>query len=210
TEKVSWKKLLAYKQTWALIACKFFPDPIWYFYLTWLPDFFNSNESLDQKLDLKNIGIPFLLIYLISDAGSIFFGWLSSKFISKGWEIGKARKTTMLICALSVTPIVFASTTNSIYVAVALIALATAAHQGWSTHVYTMGSDLFPKSNVSSVIGIGGTFGAISGILLASTAGLIRVKFGYVPLFMMASVNYLLALGIVQLLIPTWERIKTE
>lgn len=206
--KVSWKNLLKYKQTWALIACKFFPDPIWYFYLTWLPDFFNSSESLDQKLDLKNIGIPFLLIYLVSDVGSIFFGWLSSQFINIGWKVGRARKTTMLICALCVVPIFFASITNNIFIAVALIALATAAHQGWSAHVYTMGSDLFPKSNVSSVIGIGGMFGAVSGIALASTAGLIRVKFGYLPLFIMAGTNYLLALAIVQYLLPKWERIK--
>jgi len=206
--KVSWKKLLTYRQTWALIACKFFPDPIWYFYLTWLPDFFNSSESLDQKLDLKNIGIPFLMIYLISDAGSIFFGWLSSRLIKQGWEVGQARKLTMLICALCVVPIFFASITSNIYIAVGLIALATAAHQGWSTHVYTMGSDLFPKNNVSSVIGIGGTFGAISGILLASTAGIIRVKFGYLPLFIMAGTNYLLALVIVQVLLPQWNQIK--
>lgn len=207
-KKVSWGKLLTYKQTWAVVAAKFFPDPIWYFYLTWLPDFFNSSESLDQKLDLKNIGIPFLIIYLISDFGSIFFGWLSSKFINLGWNVGRARKTTMLICALCVVPIFFASITNNIFIAVALIALATAAHQGWSAHVYTMGSDLFPKSNVSSVIGIAGTFGAVSGILLASTSGLIRVKFGYLPLFIMAGTNYLVALAIVQLLLPKWERIK--
>jgi ACS family hexuronate transporter-like MFS transporter len=206
--KVSWAKLLTFKQTWAVAVCKFFPDPIWYFYLTWLPDFFNSSESLDQKLDLKNIGLPFLLIYLVSDFGSIFFGWLSSKLISMGWEVGRARKTTMLICALCVVPIFFASITNNIFIAIGLIALATAAHQGWSAHVYTMGSDLFPKSNVSSVIGMGGMFGAVSGILLASTAGIIRVKFGYLPLFIMAGTNYLLALGIVQLLLPKWEQIK--
>jgi MFS transporter, ACS family, hexuronate transporter len=207
--KISWRKLLDYKQTWALIACKFFPDPIWYFYLTWLPDFFNSSESLDQKLDLKNIGVPFLLIYFISDVGSVFFGWLSSQFIKRGWEVGRARKTTMLICAISVTPIFFASITDSIYIAIALIAVATAAHQGWSTHVYTMGSDLFPKSNVSSVIGMGGTFGAVSGIILASTAGLIRVKFGYLPLFIMAGTAYLFALAIVQVLLPKWEPVKS-
>ncbi len=207
-EKISWSKLLTFKQTWALIACKFLADPIWYFYLTWLPDFFNSNESLDHKLDLKNIGIPFFVIYMVSDFGSILFGWLSSKFIAMGWSVGKARKTTMLICALSVVPIFFASITNNIYIAVALIALATAAHQGWSTHVYTMGSDIFPKSNVSSVIGIGGMFGAVGGIILASTSGIIRVKFGYLPLFIMAGTNYLLALGIVQFLLPKWQRIK--
>jgi MFS transporter, ACS family, hexuronate transporter len=192
-----------------LVVCKSLADPIWFFYLTWLPDFFNSSESLDQKLDLKNIGIPFLVIYLVSDMGSIFFGWLSSKFVSMGWEVGRARKTTMLLCGLCVVPIFFASITNNIYIAVGLIALATAAHQGWSANVFTMGSDMFPKNTVSSVIGIGGMFGALGGIILASTAGIIRVKFGYLPLFIMAGVNYLIALGIVQLLIPKWQRIAS-
>jgi MFS transporter, ACS family, hexuronate transporter len=206
--KVSWAKLLTYRQTWALVVCKFMADPIWYFYLTWLPDFFNSSESLDQKLDLKNIGIPFLLIYLISDVGSIFFGWLSSSLINRGWNVGQARKTTMLLCGACVVPIFFASLTHNLYLAVALIALATAAHQGWSANVYTMGSDLFPKSSVSSVIGMGGMFGSIGGIILASSAGLIRVKFGYLPLFIIAGANYLLALGVVQILIPKWQRIS--
>jgi len=201
---------MSYKQTWAVIACKFFPDPIWYFYLTWLPDFFNSSEALDHKLDLKNIGLPFLIIYLVSDMGSIFFGWLSSRLIQHNWTVGRARMTTMLICALCVVPIFVASITHNLYLAIAVIALATAAHQGWSTHVYTMGSDLFPKQNVSSVIGIGGTFGAISGILLASTAGLIRVKFGYFPLFVLAGISYLIALSIVYWLVPNWEKIKTD
>ncbi len=208
--KISWAKLLTFKQTWALVVCKFLADPIWYFYLTWLPDFFNSSESLDQKLDLKNIGVPFLLIYLISDVGSIFFGWLSSFFINRGWNIGKARKTTMFLCGLCVVPIFFASLTHNIYLAVALIALATAAHQGWSANVYTMGSDLFPKNTVSSVIGMGGMFGSVGGIILASTAGLIRVKFGYLPLFIMAGINYLLALAIVQLLIPKWQAVSEK
>jgi len=208
--KISWAKLLTYKQTWALMVCKFMADPIWYFYLTWLPDFFNSSESLDEKLDLKNIGIPFLLIYLISDAGSIFFGWLSSTLINRGWNVGQARKMTMLLCGLCVVPIVFASLTHNIYLAVVLIALATAAHQGWSANVYTMGSDLFPKNTVSSVIGMGGMFGSVGGILLASTAGLIRVKFGYLPLFIIAGVNYLLALGVVQMLLPQWQRVSLD
>jgi len=208
TEKISWAKLLTYKQTWALVVGKFMADPIWYFYLTWLPDFFNSNEALDQKLDLKNIGLPFLIIYAVSDLGSIFFGWLSSKFVRLGWQVGNARKATMLICGLCVTPIFFASLTHSVFTAVFLIALATAAHQGWSANIYTMGSDMFPKSSVSSVIGIGGMFGAVGGILLASTAGLIRVKYGYLPLFIMASSNYLIALAIIHFLIPKWNRIS--
>jgi len=209
-QKVSWLHLLRYRQTWALAVCKFLADPIWYFYLTWLPDFFNSNEALTQKLDLKNIGISFLFIYIVSDAGSVFFGWLSSWFVKQGWEVGKARKTTMLICACCVIPIVFASVTESVYIAVALIALATAAHQGWSANVYTMGSDLFPKSSVSSVIGMGGMFGAVSGIALAASAGLIRVKFGYLPLFIMAGANYLLAWLIMNFLLPRWEAINTQ
>ena len=204
---VSWRQLLTHRQTWALAVCRFLADPIWYFYLTWLPDFFNSGESLDQKLDLKSIGLPFLIIYLVSDAGSIFFGWLSSRLIAGGWAVGKARKFTLLLCALTVVPIYFASSTGSLYVAVALISLATAAHQGWSANIYTMGSDLFPKNSVSSVIGIGGMFGAIGGILLAASAGVIRVKFGYTPLFLIAGSSYLLAWVILNLLVPEWRSI---
>jgi ACS family hexuronate transporter-like MFS transporter len=206
--KISWSKLLTFRQTWAIVVCKFLADPIWYFYLTWLPDFFNSNEALDQKLDLKNISLPFLVIYLFSDAGSVFFGWLSSRFIGLGWTVAKARKTTMLICALCVTSIFLASTTHSIFVAVALVALATAAHQGWSANVYTMSSDMFPKSAVSSVMGIWGMFGAISGIALAASAGVIRVKFGYLPLFILASSSYLVAWLIMTRLVPDWKRVK--
>ncbi len=209
-QKVSWGKLLTFRQTWAIVVCKFLADPIWYFYLTWLPDFFNSNEALDQKLDLKNISLPFLVIYLVSDAGSVFFGWLSSNFITNGWSVNRARKTTMLICAACVTPIFFASTTHNIFVAVAFISLAAAAHQGWSANVYTMSSDLFPKSAVSSVMGIGGMFGAVGGILLAASAGIIRVKFGYLPLFILASSSYLVAWFILLRLAPTWQRIKIK
>lgn len=208
TEKISWFSLLGHKQTWALVFCKFLADPIWFFYLTWLPDFFNSSESLDQKLDLKFIGIPFLVIYLVSDVGSIFFGWLSSNWISKGWTVNRARKTTLLLCALCVTPIFFASITHSIFVAVTLISLATAAHQGWSANVYTMSSDMFPKRAVSSVMGFASMFGAIGGILLAATAGIVRVKFGYVPLFILASSNYLIAWLILTQLVPDWKRVE--
>ena len=208
--KMGWAKLLTYKQTWAIAAGKFLADPIWYFYLTWLPDFFNSGEALDQKLDLKNIGLPFIIIYSVSDIGSIFFGWLSSKFIKIGWETGRARKTTMFICAVCVVPIFFASQTHNFYLAVALISLATAAHQGWSANIYTMGSDLFPKSKIASVMGIGGMFGATGGILLAAFAGLIRVRYGYVPLFIIAGSAYIVALLLIQVLVPNWKKINVE
>jgi MFS transporter, ACS family, hexuronate transporter len=205
--KIPWIKMLGYRQTWALMIGKFMADPIWWFYLTWLPDFFNTNEALDQKLDLKTIGIPFLIIYLVSDVGSVFFGWLSTQFMKNGWSLNKARKTTMLICALCVVPIFFASITNNIYIAIALISLAASAHQGWSANLYTFGSDLFPKNMVASATGIGGMAGAIGGVGFAAASGLIIAKIGYFPLFMIASVAYLIALGIIQLIMPRLEPI---
>jgi MFS transporter, ACS family, hexuronate transporter len=207
-KKMSWVQLLGYRQTWAMIVGKFMADPIWWFYLTWLPDFFNSNESLDQKLDLKTVGIPFLVIYIISDGGSIFFGWLSSRFMQAGWSLNRARKTTMLICALCVVPIFFAAQTHSIYIAIALISLATAAHQGWSANIYTFASDLFPKNAVASVTGIGGMFGALGGIILSAIAGPIRVNFGYTPLFLIAGSSYLIALGLINWLTPKMDPVK--
>ncbi|GAB2764116.1 MFS transporter [Rhabdobacter roseus] len=207
-DRIPWIKMLSYRQTWALMVGKFMADPIWWFYLTWLPDFFNSNDALDQKLDLKTIGVPFLIIYLVSDVGSVFFGWVSSKFMQMGWSLNKARKVTMLICAVCVVPIFFASLTNSVYVAVAIISLAASAHQGWSANLYTFGSDLFPKSMVASATGIGGMAGAIGGTLFAAASGLIIARFGYVPLFTIASVAYLLALGIIQLILPRLEPVK--
>lgn len=208
--RVSWGRLLGYKQTWAFAVGKFMADPIWWFYMSWLPDFFNSNDALDQKLDLKSFGIPFLIIYVVSDAGSIFFGWLTTQFMNLGWSANRARKTTMLICALCVVPIFFAAQTSSLTVAIALIAVATAAHQGWSANMYTFASDLFPKNVVASVTGIGGMFGAVGGILLALLAGRIITAFGYLPMFIIASCAYLIALGIIHLILPRLEPIKTE
>lgn len=208
--KVSWSKLLSYKQTWSFAIGKFMTDPIWWFYMTWLPDFFNSNDSLDQRLDLKSFGIPFLIIYIVSDAGSVFFGWLSTQFMNLGWTANRARKTTMLICALCVVPIFFAARTSSLSLAIALISVATAAHQGWAANMYTFASDLFPKSVVASVTGIGGMFGAVGGILLALLAGRIITAFGYLPMFIIAGCAYLIALAIIHLVLPKLEPVSVE
>ncbi|GAB2589132.1 MFS transporter [Spirosoma areae] len=208
--KVSWGRLLGYKQTWAFAVGKFMADPIWWFYMSWLPDFFNSNDAFDQKLDLKSFGVPFLIIYVVSDAGSVFFGWLSTQLMNRGWSANRARKTTMLICAVCVVPIFFAAQTSSLTVAIALIALATAAHQGWSANMYTFASDLFPKSVVASVTGIGGMFGAVGGILLALLAGRIITAFGYLPMFIIASCSYLIALIIIHLVLPKLEPVRAE
>jgi len=208
TKKVPWKSLWKHKQTWAFASGKFLTDPVWYLYLTWLPDFFNSNEALDTKLDLKSISMPFLIIYLVSDGGSVFFGWVSSYLIKRGYTVSRARKTTMFICAICVVPIFFASMTHSLYVAVALIALAAAAHQGWSTNLYTTVSDMFPPQAVSSVTGIGGMFGAIGGMVIAGLTGIIRTNFGYLPLFIMAASAYLIALLIIHLLVPNMKKVS--
>ncbi len=206
---VKWGQLLPYKATWAFGTAKFLTDAVWWFYLTWLPSFFNDNAALTTKLDLKSVGIPFIVIYLVSDGGSIFFGWLATKFIGLGWTVNRARKTTMLICALCVVPIFFASMTSSIVLAIALISLATAAHQGWSANLFTTVSDMFPKRAVGSVTGIGGMMGGIGGALLAAFAGkLIATTGSYLPLFIFASCAYLIALLIVQILVPKLEPVK--
>jgi ACS family hexuronate transporter-like MFS transporter len=206
--RVPWRILLQHKQTWAFAVCKFMTDAVWWFYLTWLPTFFNSNPAFDTKLDLKQVTTPFLVIYLVSDFGSIFFGWLATRFIQLGWSVNKARKVTMLICALCVVPIVFASMTDSIVVAIALIALATAAHQGWSANLFTTVSDQFPRRAVGSVVGIGGLAGGLGGALFAAKTGFIINTGGYVPLFAIAATAYLAALVVLQVLAPKLETVK--
>lgn len=206
--RVPWRVLLGYKATWAFAICKFMTDAVWWFYLTWLPTFFNSNPAFTTKLDLKQVGIPFLVIYLVSDFGSIFFGWLATKFIFMGWSVNKARKVTMLICAVCVVPIIFASITSNIVIAIGLIALATAAHQGWSANLFTTVSDQFPRRAVGSVVGIGGLAGGLGGALFAAKTGFIINTGGYVPLFAIAATAYLLALLILQILSPKLETVK--
>lgn len=204
---VKWRNLIGYRATWAFAIPKFMTDAIWWFYLTWLPTFFNDNAAFTTNLDLKQVGIPFLVIYLISDGGSIFFGWLATKFIGMGWSVNKARKVTMGICAACVVPIVFASMTSNITIAIALIALATAAHQGWSANLFTTVSDQFPRRVVGSVVGIGGLAGGLGGALLAAKVGFIINNGGYVPLFAIAASAYVLALLVLHTLSPRLDTV---
>lgn len=206
----TWFRLLTYRQTWAFVTGKVFSDPIWWFYLTWLPDFFNSNASFTQKLDLKTVGVLFLIIYLVSDLGNIIFGWLSSHWIRRGWSPNRARKTTMLVCALCVTPVFFASVTTDYRIAIGLIALATAAHQGFSVNNFTIISDVFPKQVIGSVVGIGGLLGSLVSGLFAVATGVLIARVGYIPLFIFVSTGYLMALGIIQLLLPKLERVRFD
>src|SRR5262249_15230770 len=155
--RVPWRSLLPYRQTWAFAIGKFMTDPIWWIYLFWLPDFLKKSYGID----LKSIGLPLITVYLIADIGSVAGGWMSSCLIKRGVSINRASKTAMLICALAVVPVVFAAKASNVWVAVLLVGLAAAAHQGWSANIFTTSSDMFPRKAVGSVVGIGGMAGAV-------------------------------------------------
>ncbi len=202
TQKVAWRRLFPHRQTWAFGIGKFLTDPIWWVYLFWLPDFLKKQHGLD----LKTFGIPLAVIYIIADVGSIGGGYISGALIKRGWSINRSRKTAMLICALAVVPIVFASITSHLWVAVILIGIAAAAHQGWSANIFTISSDMFPKQAVGSVVGIGGMMGAVGGMIISPLVGYILDRTGsYVPIFIIAASAYLVALLIIHLLAPKLE-----
>jgi len=197
--KLPWSQLLRHRQTWAFVVAKFMTDPIWWFFLFWLPSFLNSQYGLS----LTALGPPLVVIYLMADVGSVAGGWLAGRFLKRGWSVNRSRKTAMLICALAVVPIVFASRGHGLWVTVTLIGLATAGHQGWSANVFTLTSDLFPRSTVASVVGLGSVAGAGAGALISIVVGLLLQYTGsYVPVFIMAGSAYLLALVIVHGLVP--------
>jgi len=200
--KIKWSALLPHRQTYTFVVGKFLTDPIWWFYLFWVPDFLQRQHDLA----LMNIGIPIMVIYLISDVGSVAGGWLSSALINHGSSVNAARKITMLVCALCVTPIVFAYRIQSLPGAVLLIGLAAAAHQGFSANLYTLTSDMFPARAVGSVVGIGGMAGAIGGMLIAEVVGhALQWTGSYMIPFVMAGSAYLIALFLIQILAPKLE-----
>lgn len=200
--RVPWARLIWYRQTWAYAAAKFLTDPIWWLYLFWMPDFFSRNYGLS----LLELGPPIIIVYMIADIGSVGGGWLSSTLIRRGWTVNASRKTAMLICAIAVVPIVAAARVHSLWAAVALISLATAAHQGWSANTFTLATDLFPRQAVGSVVGLGGMAGAVGGMLIAKLTGyVLQLTGSYVTVFMIAGAAYLTALVIVQILSPKLE-----
>ena len=198
-ETIPWSRLLGKRETWAYALGKFLIDPIWWFFLFWLPGYLFERYDMD----LKTFGLPLAAIYLISDFGSIAGGWMSSRLIKAGRTPNFARKITMLLCALCVLPIWFAQSLDSVWTAVLVIGLATAAHQAFSANLYTLPSDLFPRSAVGSVVGIGGTVGAIGGMGMALFTGYILDRTGsYELLFAICASAYLVALLVIQLLTP--------
>jgi len=207
TQKIPWVRLLPHRQTWAFILGKFITDPIWWFYLFWVPDFLQRQHGLA----LLQIGPPIVVIYLLADVGSIGGGWLSSSLIRRGHSINASRKFAMLICAISVLPIVFAPRLASTWSAVFVIGLAAAAHQGFSANIFTLTSDMFPAKAVGSVVGLGGMAGAVGGMLIAKfVAHVLQLTGSYAIPFAIASSAYLIALAIIHALAPRLEPVQLD
>ena len=208
---IKWLELFKIKQTWAFIFGKLFTDPIWWFFLFWLPSYFATTFDLD----LKKPSIHLAIVYTCTTVGSIGGGYLSGYLIKKGWTVFKARKFAMLIFALLVLPIMLAQFTKNVWVAVALISLAAAAHQAWSANIFTTVSDMFPKSAISSVVGIGGMAGSVGGILFPILVGYLldhykalgNIGTGYNILFMVCGSSYLLGWISMQLFAPKMEKV---
>jgi ACS family hexuronate transporter-like MFS transporter len=199
-QRIPWKKVFPVKETWAFAVAKL-TDAAWWFYLFWGGLFLHA----EFNLQLKGLALPLIIIYLMADAGSVLGGWLSSKFIKRGWPINRSRKTTLLICAVVILPVVFATQTDNQWVSVVLIGLAASGHQAWSANVFTLVSDVFPKKATASVVGIGGMVGSLASI--AANFGLGHVldnsgKIGYTFAFLIAGSMYLICLLVVHLIMP--------
>ncbi len=206
-EKIGWIKLLGYRETWAFALGKFLIDPIWWLFLFWTPDFLAKTYDLD----LKSFGPPLVAIYLISDIGSVAGGWSSSKLMRRGYSANFARKIVMLVCAFLVMPIFFAQYVDNLWLAVGIVGLATAAHQAFSANLYTIPSDMFPRGAVGSVVGIGGTVGAIGGMMMAKFTGYVLQTTGsYTLIFAVAGSTYLIAIAVVHLLSPKLARVEAR
>jgi ACS family hexuronate transporter-like MFS transporter len=178
---------------------KFLTDPVWWFFLFWLPKFLSSVHHVT----LSGLALPLIVIYNVATAGSIFGGWLPERFMKAGWTVNRARKTAMLICAFAVVPVISAVGLKSLWGSVLVISLAVAAHQGWSCNLLTLPSDMFPTTAVASVVSLGTFAGALSGAMIATVAGLLlKATGGYLPLFIFAASTYLFTWCCIQLLTP--------
>src|SRR4051794_3940260 len=205
--RIPYLRLIRERPALAILIGRFITDPVWWFYLYWLPGFLHER----YQLDLEHLGPPLVAIYLSADIGSIGGGWLSGHFLARGWSVTAARKTTLLICALAVLPVSLVMFTGTnIWLTVLVISCATAAHQGWSANMYTLASDTFPRSAVASVIGLGGFGAAIGGLLVAKLIGwwLDFSHDSYGPIFLVAAFAYLLGFLVIHLLVPRVEQVE--
>ena len=201
----SWPTLLRQRQTWAFILAKFLTDPVWWFYLYWLPKFLDTN----YHLSLSKLGLPLIIVYVVSDIGSVAGGWFPAFLVRHGMGVVRARLTPMLISAVCVLPVMLAGHAKNEWVAVALVSLAASAHQAWSCNLFTTASDMFPVSAVGTIVGLGGMAGSVGGVMLSLSAGLVLQWTGsYAPLFVFAGFAYLGALALLQILAPGLKRVS--
>jgi ACS family hexuronate transporter-like MFS transporter len=197
--RVYWRDVIFRRETLAYAMAKFLVDPVWWMFLFWLPDFFAKRHGLN----LQTFGVPLAIIYVTSDLGSVAGGYVSSRLIKRGVSLNASRKLTMALCALLIVPVITAATIDNLWFAVAVLSLATAAHQGFSANLLTLPSDLFPRKAVGTVAGIGGAMGAVGGMIMAEYAGYILQTVGsYTPIFAACGALYFIALLVIQLLSP--------
>lgn len=208
TTPVKWSALLRHRETWAYAIGKFMTDPIWWFYLYWLPKFLDSRYGIK----LASVALPLIAIYVLADVGSIFGGWLSGALIKRRWSVNAARKTTMLIAAVVILPTMFAQAANGLWLSVAIVGVAASAHQWWSANIFTLASDMFPRRALGTVVGIGGFAGAMGGVLFQRVTGLVLQANGndYTPIFVVCGLAYVSALLIMHLLVPRVEQVNLD
>jgi ACS family hexuronate transporter-like MFS transporter len=204
TTPVSWGQVLRHRQAWAFVLGKFLTDPVWWFYLFWLPKFLDANFGVK----LAGLSTPLVVIYVIADFGSIYGGYLSGAIIKRGSSVNRGRKTAMLIAAVLIIPTMFAPRMSSLWGAVALVSLAAAAHQWWSANMFTTASDMFPRRAVASIVGFGGFAGAMGGVIFQRLVGLLlqRDPTAYNLIFVYCGGIYIIALGLIHLIVPRMEQ----
>lgn len=208
---LGWRQAIRQRQAWYFICGKFFTDPVWYLFLFWLPDFFVKTQGLDlfpkgQEGIFATIGPALIGVYLLADIGSIMGGWLSCHFIKRGWSINRARKTTLFLAALCAVPLLFVLQVGNPLIVVLIIGFGTAGHQAFSSNIFTMISDLYPRRAVATVAGMGGAAGALGGILIAQATGwTLELTGSYWPILIYAGLAYLIAFTVIHLLVPRME-----
>lgn len=208
SEAIPWLSLLGHRQAWAFILGKFFTDPIWWFYLYWLPKFLDANFGVK----LAGVAAPLIVIYLVADVGSVGGGWVSSALIKRGWSVNRGRKVALLIPALLIVPTMFAPHASTLWVAVAIVSVAAASHQWWSANLFTITSDMFPRRAVASVVGLGGFAGAMGGVLFQRATGRIleATNNNYSIIFAICGMAYVTAWVIIHLLAPRMEPARID
>ncbi len=206
--QVTWLEVLKHRQVWAFVVGKFLTDPVWWFYLFWLPKFLDASFGVK----LGSLTMPLIVIYMIADVGSVGGGWLSGFFMKLGWSVNRARKVTMLLAALLIVPTMFAPRVGSMWSAVLLVSLAAAAHQWWSANLFTTASDLFPRRAVASVVGFGGFAGAMGGVIFQRLVGymLEQDPTAYRFIFVFCGLIYLVALALIHMIVPRMTPAQLE